>query len=94
MNTFTFIKYNLKKNGCLKLLPKQFLPHCAIMLICALYVCYLLIIRYFTLKGWLYDKSGNYDAGFYFLGAVQAAGTLVLAADHLRKNYSSKKNTV
>ncbi|XP_072019361.1 monocarboxylate transporter 12-like [Amphiura filiformis] len=34
--------------------------------------------------GWIYDHTGNYDAGFTFLGAIQAVGVLAIAADHMR----------
>ena len=39
----------------------------------------------FMSLGWIYDHTGSYDAGFFFLGAAQAEGGLALAADHLRK---------
>ncbi len=33
--------------------------------------------------GWMFDKSGNYDGGYTFLGIVQALGVLALAIEHL-----------
>ncbi|XP_072040504.1 monocarboxylate transporter 11-like [Amphiura filiformis] len=35
------------------------------------------------LLGWIYDHTGSYDAAFFFLGAVQAFGVIVLVVDHL-----------
>ncbi|XP_072018083.1 monocarboxylate transporter 12-like [Amphiura filiformis] len=34
--------------------------------------------------GWIYDHTGSYDAGFIFLGVIQAIGVLAIAADHMR----------
>ena len=42
----------------------------------------------FIFTGWIYDHSGSYDAGFVYLGAVEATGALIFAADHLRQNYN------
>ena len=38
------------------------------------------------LKGWIYDQTGTYSGGYFFLGAIQAAGVFFLAADSLTKN--------
>ena len=53
-----------------------------------------LIILYvlcFMFKGWIYDQTGSYDVGFFFLGFAQATGALIFAADHLRQNCCKNK---
>ncbi|XP_072018518.1 monocarboxylate transporter 11-like [Amphiura filiformis] len=38
-----------------------------------------------NLQSWIYDHTGSYDAGFIFLGVIQAIGVLAIAADHMRQ---------
>ncbi|XP_072025102.1 monocarboxylate transporter 13-like [Amphiura filiformis] len=43
------------------------------------------LVRFFPgfILGWIYDYTGSYDAGFFFLGAVQAFGVIALVVDDL-----------